>query len=290
MLQPHPIFECTVEHGEGPVWDPKHGHLYWVDIMQSCFYRADATTGEFNRFHIGEHIGALALSQQGGLVIASRSGFGRYDFESGSYNLIGEAIHSPESNLRFNDGAIDPAGRFFVGSMSYNEGSHHGKLYRLDPDGQWYTVSSPYIVPNGITWSKDQATMYFIDTKQHCLFAFEYDVDSGHIAHRRVHIEFGPDLLADGMTRDEDEGFWIAFYGAGQVRRYHQNGDLDFIIDVPSPYTTSCCFGGSNMTTLFITTSRLVMNEAEIRDTPGAGRIFALETGYRGVVEPYFSD
>jgi len=288
MNKPQPLFDCPTEHGEGPVWDAASGQLFWVDIMQSRFFRGDPETLDFEEFSIGAHIGVLALRADGGLVIAAQSGFATYDLAKRTLQGIAPVVVPIDGDLRFNDGAVDPAGRLFAGTMTYDGKEQAGNLYRLDPDRTWQKVSGPYYIPNGITWNTAEDTMYFIDTLEHCVFAFDYDRATGEIINRRRHIEFDQALLPDGMTRDEEDGFWIAFYGAGEVRRYHQSGELDFIISFPVKYTTSCCFGGDNMQTLFVTTSRINLSAEEVKSNPLAGKVFKVQTNYRGVAEPQF--
>ena len=289
MEEPRPLFECPTEHGEGPVWDDRSQKLYWVDILQSRFFCGDPQTREFEEFGIGAHVGVLALRENGGLVIAAQSGFGTFDFALRNFQGIEPEVVPQGGELRFNDGAVDPAGRLFAGTMTYDGKQELGNLYRLDADHTWRLVSGPYHIPNGIVWSVAEDLMFYIDTLAHCVFVFEYDRETGEIRNRRRHIEFDAALFPDGMTRDEDDGLWIAFYGAGEVRRYRQDGSLDFIIPFPAKYTTSCCFGGQDMKTLFITTSRIVLTPEEQEANPLAGRVFALDTDYKGVAEPRFA-
>lgn len=286
MKTAQPIFKTISQHGEGPIWNPKTQCLYWVDIMENRFFIGDPSTGAVVSHQVGDHLGALALTTTDQIVLALRRGFAVYDLGMRQVRAIDPAVLSVD-DVRFNDGAVDPAGRFFAGTMPYDCERPLGKLYRLDPDLTWSLCSEPYTVCNGIAWNQDRRTMFFVDSFQKTVFAFEYDVNTGALGKRSVHLKFD-DLIPDGLTIDTEDGLWIAFWGSGEVRRYDQSGRLTTRIVVPAMHTTSCCFGGADLDVLYITTSRVEMSESELAHQPLAGRIFTINVNHKGFPENLF--
>ena len=288
MNQVKPIFDFSAEHGEGPVWDPEEQKFYWVDLLEGKYVKGHFQTQEIDVFDIGQALGVLALREQGGLVMGTRDGFGFFDEKSNQFELIEPSPEQENERVRFNDGAVDPAGRFFAGTMEWDGAEDIGKLFRLDPDHSWHQVDERIFITNGMGWNMARDTYFMIDTLRHLMYAYDYDLNSGEIANRRIHIQFQQDELPDGMTLDTDDGFWIAFYGGGKVIHYDYQGNPVEEIPVPAAYTTSCCFGGPDLNMLLITSSKLLLNETERLKFPLAGRTFMLETNARGQVEPRY--
>ncbi|MBX2815605.1 MAG: SMP-30/gluconolactonase/LRE family protein [Saprospiraceae bacterium] len=290
MSKPEPIFDIVSDHGEGPLWDAHAQLLFWVDIVSSRFIVANPATGVSVEHGVSAHLGAIALCKSPNLILlALRNGFATYDLANTAEQAVLPPCLAAHDDIRFNDGAVCPAGRFFAGTMPYDTHRQVGQLFRLDPNLTWQVASEPYTVCNGIVWTADGLTCYFIDSPQNCVFAFDYDVESGALTNRRVQIQFTDDLIPDGMTRDDADGLWIAFWGLGQVRRYLPDGQLTEVVEVPAQHTTSCCFGGDDLTTLYITTSRMGLSPNQLKQQPLSGRTFFLETAYRGVEEARFA-
>lgn len=282
------IFDIRAEHGEGPVWDERDQCLYWVDIMQGKYYKGDPETGKVETHSIGQALGVLALQEKGGLVMAVRDGFGFFDEKPGTFQLIEPSPEQHNELVRFNDGAVSPDGRFFAGTMAWDEESCLGKLFRLDPDHNWKQQEDNLFITNGMGWSKDCKTYFMIDTLQQAIFAYEYDLISGEIANRRIFIEFYENEYPDGMCIDSEDGFWVALWGLAKIIHFDHKGTRIGEIPVPALHPTSCCFGGSNMQTLFITTSQKALSAEEKKEYPLAGRTFMIETEVKGKVEPRF--
>ncbi|MEZ5041978.1 MAG: SMP-30/gluconolactonase/LRE family protein [Saprospiraceae bacterium] len=282
------IFDIQAEHGEGPVWDEKNQQLYWVDIGQGKFYTGDLASGRTAAYSIGQALGVLGLREMGGIVMAVRDGFGFFDEKTGLFQLIEPSPEQHNALVRFNDGAVDPAGRFFAGTMAWDEEQCLGKLFRLDPDLSWEAVEDHLHIPNGMGWSKDLSTYFMIDTMQQAVFAYDYDVSTGAIANRRKFIEFPKGEFPDGMCMDSEDGFWIALWGLKKVVHFDHSGKRVAEIIVPALHPTSCCFGGEQMQTLFITSSQRDLTPAQKIAYPLAGRTFVIETDVVGKVEPRF--
>ena len=118
--------------GEGPVWDPLDGVLYFVDSLAPAVFRHDPATGAIERRDLaGGTVGSLALRAGGGMVVAMDDGFHFLDFESGDVETIAEP-EAETPNTRFNDGKVDRQGRFVAGSLECDFAARAGGLYRLD--------------------------------------------------------------------------------------------------------------------------------------------------------------
>src|SRR5918999_4891566 len=184
-------------------------------------------------------------------------------------------IEADISSNRMNDGKCDPAGRFWAGTMAMDGARGRGALYRLDADRSVARMLGAVSVSNGLAWSADSSTMYYIDTPTGSVDAFEFDADAGAISGRRPFVKIdGGDGMPDGMTIDSEGGLWVALWGGGAVHRYDAGGRLDGIVEVPASLTTSCTFGGSDLGDLYITTASTGLGEAELRDQPLAGSLF----------------
>ncbi len=269
--------------GEGPVWDEKRQRLYWVDILERRIYRYDPAGNAFERFELPQYVGALALRERGGLVLALQDGFHFYDPDEGRL----ERVHDPEPDLpdnRFNDGKCDPAGRFWAGTMSLSGREQAGSLYRLDPDGRVSRMLEKVSISNGLAWSGNGTTMYFIDTPTRCVRAFDYDAEDGSIRNGRVVLRFAEEEGSpDGMTIDEEGMLWIAFWGGHRVGRWDpRTGRRLKTLALPVPLVTSCTFGGERMNELYVTTARAGLSDEELARYPLSGALFRITLDVRG--------
>ncbi|AZI58842.1 SMP-30/gluconolactonase/LRE family protein [Nakamurella antarctica] len=274
--------------GESPVWSVADQTLYWVDIVGRVARSLSPSTGRRSDWSMPSTIGALALRRSGGALVALRSGFTILDFETGDL----AAIHDPEAELPenlFNDGACDRAGRFWAGTVHQDETDPLGSLYRLGTDLHCTRMLSGLILANGIGWSPDNSTMYFIDSGQRRVFAFEYDLERGEMGEQRVFAEIAErDGFPDGLTVDSEGNVWVALWDGWAIRKYSPNGVLAKEISVPVPRPTSCAFGGPDLTTLYITSARDGLTPQELTQAPLSGSLFSLQTSVRGIPEPTF--
>lgn len=274
--------------GEGPIWDVERQVLYWVDILSHKLYVYDPVKEENQAFDIGQAVGTVVPRVSGGLMLAMHHGFAA--FELATQTLT--PIHDPEAHLpanRFNDGKCDPAGRFWAGTMAFEPKEPVGSLYCMEVDLSVRKVLDKVTISNGITWSLDKSTMYYIDTPTLNVRAFDYDLDSGNISNERVVIEIPKGTGApDGMDIDAEGMLWIALYGGSRVCRYNpQTGELLHTIPMPASRVTACAFGGRDLDTLFITTACQQMTEEDWQKEPNAGGLFSIKPGYKGV-GPYW--
>ena len=276
--------------GEGPIWDDQKSVLWWIDILSSRLYAFDPKSETNQEWDVGQHVGTVVPWQDQEVVLALEHGLGSFNLETGLVSIFND----PETNLpgnRFNDGKCDPAGRLWAGTMAYEDPKNQGSLYRLDTDFQVTKVLGGVGISNGIIWSHDHKTMYYIDSTTLALRAWDYSVDSGSIANERtilqVDLEFG---LPDGMAIDEEGMLWVAFYGGSKVCRIHtQTGEVLQTIVLPVAAPTACAFGDPDLDTLYITCAAQGLTEAELAKDPQNGNLFSIRTGFKGVPSNRFS-
>jgi len=262
-------------HGEGPVWSPTWGGLRWVDMLAGDVLTL-APDGSVSRRHVADVTAAVRPRRAGGAVIAAERGF-LLEEADGSLRHLGEIWTDP--GVRMNEGGCDPDGRFYCGSMAYDQAPGAGSLYRLDPDHSVGVVLDQVTVSNGLEWSPDGSLAYYNDTPTGEIAIFDYSADSG-LTGRRTFVEVADEGRADGLTVDSEGGVWTAIVNAGAVHRYSPDGVLDQVLSVPAQKVTACAFGGDRLDRLFITTS------AENVDTEQdrlAGSLFCAEVGLRGL-------
>lgn len=273
--------------GEGPCWHAEEGVLYWVDILGKSLHCFDPSTGEDRSRSFDEMLGTIVPRAEGGLLLAFESGFAAFDSATGQLEPW-ESIDNSVST-RFNDGKCDPAGRFWCGTMDLSEERPLGTLYRTGSDRVAHPTVREVTISNGMGWSLDRQTMYYIDSPTRQVSAFDYDQDSGEIGNRRVAIQLTEqDGWPDGMTTDAEGKIWLAEWGAGRVGRWDpQTGQRLQTYDVPAPHTSACCFGGTDLKELYITTARKGLTSTQLEQFPLSGCLFRLRTGVTG--SPTFS-
>ncbi|RIA08588.1 gluconolactonase [Flavobacteriaceae bacterium MAR_2010_72] len=288
MQEAKPIFNIKPQHGEAPIWCPSAQKFYCVDLLKGEYYKVDWKTGTSEKFNIGQELGVMALGDDGRIVVGVRDGFGFYDETKNELQLIENSPEIEVKNRRMNDGAIDPKGRFFAGTMEYDGANPTGKLYCLHQNQSWDCLDENIYITNGMGWSPDKSIYYMIDTFRNVMYAYDYDVETGTISNKRNHIQWQKDEYPDGMTIDCEGGFWVAMWLGSKVSHFDASGQWIEDIHVPVLHTTSCCFGGEDLKTLLITTSNLNLSEEEQNKNPLAGRCFAFETNVVGQIEPRF--
>ena len=272
------LLDAKASLGEGPAWDAKTQTLYWVDILEKRVYAGTKILAQLD-----DYIGCLAPRKNGNLVLGTRSGFADLNVDTGQLTVLA-SLDSELPTNRINDGKCDPAGRFLAGTMDMNETDPNGALYSFD--GKQITrLLDGITISNGLAWSPDHKTFYYIDTPTHEVKAFDYDLSTGQIANPRVAIHV-PDSLGwpDGMTSDADGNLWIALWGGAQVTKWNPNaGKLLEQIAVPALHTSACVFGGKDMNELHITSARKGMSEADLKKFPLSGGLFKVVTDVTGM-------
>jgi sugar lactone lactonase YvrE len=269
-------------HAEGPVWSDGWGGLRWVDMLAGDVLSL-AEDGTVRRRHVGAVAAALRPRRGGGAVIAVERGFTLEDADGTLTPL--QPVWS-DAGVRMNEGGCDPDGRFWCGSMAYDQRPGAAALYRLDPDGTVRAVLAGVTVSNGLDWSPDGSLAYYDDTATHRVDVFDYDRDAG-LTGRRPFVQMPDDGNPDGLTVDAEGGVWVALYGSGVVHRYTPAGVLDDVVEVPTAQVTACTFGGPRLDQLFVTTSREGLAPG---DDPFAGSLFRTDVGIAGLPVREFGD
>jgi sugar lactone lactonase YvrE len=268
--------------GEGPRWDDRKNELLWVDILGRRIHRLSVEEKTSSEIRVGSDVGVADLRNDGGYVLAVREGFAAIESDGTGYRQLCRIPTWQDPEIRMNDGACDPAGRFWAGSM-HNTKSGAGSLYCLDANGTMTTKLENVSIANGIGWSGDTTTMYFIDSPTQMVMAFDFDTDSGDISNPRCLVTIDSKYgMPDGLAIDTEDHIWVTLYGGGAVHRYSPVGRLDAIVSVPVPNTTSCAFGGENLSTLFITSARAGLSKRQLDEHPLSGSIFECDVSVRG--------
>jgi sugar lactone lactonase YvrE len=287
LPEPKLFVDARARLGEGPVWDSRSGRLIWVDIEGMALHSTDPRTGATRTQNMPLPIGVAVPRLSGGFVAALEDGFYAIDADGGTQLIA--AVDSRAGGLRFNDGACDPAGRFLAGTMAYDFRPGAGSLYRLERDLSVSRLIDSVTISNGIGWSPDGGTMYYVDTPTSRIDAFDYDADSGAMSRRRPFVEIEGEGRPDGLCVDVDGAVWIALWPGWSVRRYLADGTLDAILPLPVAQVSSCVFGGPELDELFITTAWSTLSDGQRSAQPLAGSLFRASVGSRGVPRESFA-
>lgn len=235
---------------EGPRWDAATGRLLWVDI-EGCELHV-LESGEDRAIGLDAMVGVAAPTSSGAVLVALAERLALVDLADESVRTLVRLPHGPA--LRSNDGACDAAGRFWIGTMGLDETPGAGALYRYD--GRLERVLDEVTLSNGIGWTRDDTRMYYIDSPVQRVDIFDFEVASGRIDDRRPFVSIDEsEGIPDGLTVDDEGGVWVALYGGSCVHRYDESGRLDAVLEVPALNVTSCCFGGDDGRSLFVTTA-----------------------------------
>ena len=278
QVAPEPLLEERFEHPEGIVWDARADRLLWVDVFKGDVVSYDLASGALDRRNVGRTLGAVAPRTAGGLVCAVKEGFGLLSAD-GDFALLGDPVHEAD-HLQMNDGGVDPRGRFWAGSMTFEFQTRPGTgaLHRLDADGTASEQLGGISVGNGIGWSPDGSRCYYVDSATHRIDDYAFDLDAGTLGERRTLAEVET-AMPDGLAVDVDGCVWVAMFLGSEVHRYTPDGRLDRVVRLPGTQVTTCTFGGADLRTLFVAVSPYGMDDPE----PGAGRIYALDAGVEGL-------
>jgi sugar lactone lactonase YvrE len=313
VAAPEPLLAERFEHPEGVVWDAAAERLLWVDLLAGRVHACDADGGRLTTLELGRPVGAVAPRVGGGLVCAVREGFALLDDGPG---LPAPAAASPtappagsaapaapaaaprllddrlrDAPLRMNDGAVDPRGRFWAGSMAWEDAPvplaadapPAGALYRLDPDGTVSEQLTGVGISNGLGWSPEGDRCYYVDSVTGRVDAFAFDLDAGALGARTTLAEIEGGAAPDGLAVDADGCVWVALWGGWEVQRITPAGALDRVVRLPGAHVATCAFGGPGLRTLYVSVSQQHLDERARREQPGAGRLFALDVGVAGL-------
>lgn len=284
LSRPQLILDAQALLGEGPTWDAAHQRLYWLNIIPGELHIYDPASGQDQVVTVGQKIGCVGLTRDDSVLLGLKQGLARLNPATAQLDWIAH----PESHIphnRFNDGKCGPDGRFIVGSMDDNEVENSGFLYSLSPDGTLKTLLSGIYISNGLTWSPDCKTLYYIDTPTRKVRAFDYDLSSGEIANERVVVTI-PDGMGwpDGMTSDKQGRLWIGMWGGAALTVWNpDNGELIRRVPVPAVNVSACVFGGPNLNELYVTSARVGISKTQASRRPKTGGLFRIVTDAEGM-------
>ncbi len=286
---PEIFSEVSCELGESALWDARASRLYWVDITGQKIYAREWPSGETRMLSVPEPVGSVALRVGGGLVAALRHSLAYCDIDSG----VMEIVYTLETELtdnRLNDGAVDPQGRFWFGSMDTGEKLPTGTFYCLHPDR---TVSASFggiICSNGPAWSPDGRTVYHVDSTRRVVRAYDFEPSTGTVGEGRVFLsDEGEVWYPDGVTVDAEGFVWNCKWDGGRIVRYAPDGSVDRVVMVPVPRPTRCAFAGADLDTLAVTSTSIGLTQAQLADAPLSGKVLLLDPGCRGLPTPMFA-
>jgi sugar lactone lactonase YvrE len=266
--------------GEGPVWDARIGRIAWVDILEGRLHLT-ARDGETRTIRLPSPVGSIVPRARGGWVAALADGFWAVADDGSVERLVD--VQSDRPDLRFNDGKCDPQGRFWAGTMALDHRAGAGALYRLDPDLGLHRLVDGVAISNGLDWSLDGRTMYYIDTPTRRIDRFDFDPADGSITDRRPFATVdAADGSPDGLTVDAEGGVWVALWDGWTVRRYLPDGSVDREIRLPVSEVTCPAFGGPDLDELYITTAWELLSAEQHAREPLAGALFRARPGVRG--------
>ncbi len=271
------IFDARALLGEAALWH--EGRLLWVDIEGCTVNRFDPAVGRNESWHVGQRVGTVVpCSQRREFLVGAEHGLGFLDPVAGRFEVFADP-EGGKPEMRVNEGKCDPRGRMFAGTIGMRKPRAPGSLYRIDPDRSITTMLTGLGTSNGLAWSRDQRTMFFIDTPTYEVSAFDYDPDTGSMTNRRPVVTFPRERKArpDGMVIDADDNLWVAMYeGACVLGCDPRSGKILATVEVPALKTTSCTFGGPDLGDLYITCAH---HDGE----PHSGAIWIARPGVRGV-------
>jgi D-xylonolactonase len=289
-MEPTLLVDYECETGEGPLWHPEHELLYWVDIPGGDLFSYDPASGDAERvLDYDGAIGGFTLEDSGALLLFLDRGTIRpWRRDSGLGSPVVESV-AGEADSRFNDVVADPRGRVFCGTMPTAD--HLGTLYRLDTDGSLSTVLTGLDVPNGLGFTPDRQAMYVTESEAGTVYRFAYDQATGTLSDRETFLDAEAEAgIPDGLTVDSEGHVWSAFWDGGALLRYDPAGRVVARVEFPARKVSSVTFGGPDYADVYVTTALGSTAEESVatareREGTGAGALFGLAPGVRGVPE-----
>lgn len=276
--------------GETPLWCVQTQSLLWLDIDGATLHRHHPASGRNDSFRFAaSHVGCVALRAAGGMLLALDNRLCGFDFASGQLDTLCQ-VEPASQDTRLNDGRCDAAGRFWVGTMDNGLSRPSGSFYRIDPGGPAVRQFGDVIVSNTVAIAPDQRTLYFSDTRRFVTWAFDLDPVAGRLSRRRVFVDHRErSERPDGACVDAEGALWIAIFAGARVLRYTAGGRLERHVELPVTNPTCVCLGGADLRTLFITTARKFLSDAQLQAEPLAGSVLAVQVDVPGLPEHRFA-
>lgn len=289
MKKANLLHDTKATLGEGPVWDPRTQQLYWVDIEGYGLYRFDRSSKTVDQWDFDEMIGAVAPSGEGSLLLAVEKGLAVFHPKTARLHSLG-VLKNTDNRIRFNDGKVGPDKAFWVGTMDKECAPRAGNLFRVDTRLRTSLKLANTSISNGLAWTSDQKTFYYIDSDTYAIRAFDFDIGNGGISKETTVIDVPESYgTPDGMCIDSEDMLWVAHWGGHCVRQWNpKTGKVVATIAVEAPHVTSCCFGGPHLNTLFITTARSGLTSEQLEAYPLSGALFSIDLDTTGTPIHYF--
>jgi sugar lactone lactonase YvrE len=289
------VHDAPMLVGESAIWHEVESALYWVDIEGLTVNRLHAASGKFSSWKMGSNPSALAIDDNNFLVVATRERLLRLNTTDGAETPIADAPYDT-SKVRFNDGRVDPAGRFWIGTMYEPRDQPAAEMYVLARDNLRCAWRGGMTNSNGLAWSLDGRTMFHADTTTHRIDCYDFDVATGEHSNRRTILTFPTDKTApdyggrpDGATVDSEGMYWVAMFEGGRVLRISPTGEILREIKLPVRCPTSVCFGGPDLRTLYITSASQGRSNEEIAQYPHTGKVLSVRLDVAGREEPEYA-
>lgn len=284
-----PAYSIASTLAEGPLWHPHHQKLYWVDIEKMELHTFDPSTNAHSQRSTKKRIGAVLPAQNGNLILALQGELAELNIATNEIKTLFDLEPGLPEN-RCNDGKCDKQGRLWIGTMNVDCKPGKGSLYCIDRNLKVTTVLQNLTISNGMGWSLAGNEMYFIDSHDQHVKRFDFAIDHPSLSHEQIIIRSATTHESpDGMCVDSEGMLWVAFWGGARVGRYDPSTGKQLAeIAVPALHVTSCCFGGSDLHTLYITTARQGLTEQQLQDYPLSGSLFSCQPGVSGLTADFF--
>lgn len=272
-----PLLSCQDTLGESPLWDHRRKSLFWVDIDNGLIHSYKPSSHKTDLWSMGDKIGCVVMHSDGGFLLATESGLRTWDTESAENIGFLPVKHSHPKNL-FNDGKVDPLGRFWIGSKGPKGNSNLWMLqdYRLE-----IKISDLWI-SNGLDWAANGSVFYHTDSGDKVIYRYDIELETARLSNRTAF--FKPEIgTPDGLTMDNDGNIWTAIWDGWQVLQLNPAGEILTKIKMPVQRPTSVAFGGEDLDILFITSASEGLSPSERFAQPFAGDLFTIEPGVSGL-------
>ncbi len=283
--------DCKNDLGEGPVWDQLNGRLLWVDYNNGEVCQYDPIFEDCSVTKLADTVMVVIPTDRNNWIVAIDKNVSIYD-RNNKCIIKKVAIEENKPNNRLNDGKCDANNRLWIGTMDKTANSAVGALYRVNADLTYQKMDEPFIIPNGIAWNKNNTVMYVVDSVMKKIFRYDFNLGKGTLGKRTVLIDTADEQgLPDGLTIDVDDNLWVAFWQGQSVLKYDtKTGKVLARISVPTVIPTSCCFGGDDLSTLYITSSRKYDTIENIQNFPYSGGLFSFKPGVKGLPGQVFKE
>jgi sugar lactone lactonase YvrE len=292
----------TYELGESPFWQPQEQMLYWVDIPGKKILRASVPMGTVQAWYMPSEPGCIAPATSGGLVIALRDGV----FRAREWGAALERITTlpyDTATVRANDGKCDTLGRFWVGTIDEPKACRAAELFSIDCRKGAAVVqrqAGDALTANGLAWSPQGDTLYWADTPNHLVHAWDFDLAANHLSKHRIQLQFAAKPAGwtwedrsyqgrpDGAAVDVQGNYWVSMFEGRRVCCYAPDGSLLQKLETPAQCPTMPCFGGADLKTLYLTTARHGRSTAELAQFPDSGAVFFTRVDTPGLPVNFF--